>query len=80
MNDETGTEVASTGKTGTANAVAYHPIRGAIYGLILGIGLALLLVAFAVITIQFAIPVIVIILATVLGGVWGRFGPPREGS
>ncbi len=79
MNPETSTDRASADNPGTSKEVNYHPIRGAMYGLILGIGLVLLLITFAVITIQFVMPVIVIILATVLGGVWGRFGPPREG-
>ncbi len=80
MNHETSTEVASAGKTDTVQAVKYHPIRGATYGFVLGIGLALLLIAFSVITIQFTMPVIVIILVTALGGAWGRFGPLKERS
>ena len=57
--------------------VRYHPIRGAVYGLLFGFGLALLLMVFKVLALSVPVIVVLSIVFAVLGGLWGRFAPPR---
>lgn len=61
----------------TKPTVRYHPIRGAIYGLFFGLGLALLLMVFKVLALSVPLIIVLGLLFLVLGGVWGRFAPPR---
>jgi len=56
----------------------YHPIRGAIYGLLAGIGLAIYLIILKVINLGIVTPIIVIVASVVLGVLWGRFAPARR--
>ncbi|MFT7474845.1 MAG: hypothetical protein ACI81L_001777, partial [Verrucomicrobiales bacterium] len=63
-------------ETSTAQLVERHPVRGAIWGLILG--LAIYLIIFKVITIGAAIPIVVIVLSIGAGIAWGKFAPPRS--
>ena len=55
-----------------------HPIRGAIWGLLLGLGLGLLLMVLYVL--QASIPTLIIggVVFAVLGGLWGAFAPPKK--
>ena len=55
----------------------YHPIRGAIYGLLFGLGLALVLMVFKVLALSVPIILVLGVLFLALGAVWGRFAPPR---
>jgi hypothetical protein len=64
-------------ETSTAQLVERHPVRGAIWGLILGLGLAIYLIMFKVITIGAVIPIVVIVLSIGAGIAWGKFAPPR---
>lgn len=60
-----------------------HPIRGLFGGLFLGIGVALLLVVFAVIALGTLTPYIIIVVGVVLGIVAGMFidrAPWKGGS
>ena len=61
----------------TKPTVRYHPIRGAIYGLLFGLGLALLLMVFKVLALSVPVIIVLGLLFLVLGGLWGRFAPPR---
>ena len=61
----------------TKPTVRYHPIRGAIYGLFFGLGLALLLMVFKVLALSVLLIIVLGVVFLVLGGVWGRFAPPR---
>jgi hypothetical protein len=58
--------------------VRYHPIRGAVYGLLFGLGLALVLMVFKVLALSVPMMIVLGLLFLVLGGVWGRFAPPRR--
>jgi hypothetical protein len=61
----------------TKPTVQYHPIRGAIYGLFFGLGLALLLMVFKVLALSVPLIIVLGVVFLVLGGVWGRFAPAR---
>ncbi|HUP75782.1 MAG TPA: hypothetical protein VM282_22295 [Acidimicrobiales bacterium] len=61
----------------TQPTVRYHPIRGAVYGLLFGLGLALVLMVFKVLALSVPIMIVLGLVFSVLGGVWGRFAPPR---
>ncbi len=54
-----------------------HPIRGLVFGLLLGLGAALLLIAYSVVPLGVATPWIVIALGAIVGLLVGLFGPPR---
>lgn len=69
-------EPAATTSVRTEQTVAYHPVRGAMYGLLLGLGVAIYLVIFKIITIQLVIPIIAVVVCIALGAAWGRFTPP----
>ena len=57
--------------------VRYHPIRGAVYGLLFGLGLSLVLMVFKVLALSLPLMIVLGVVFAVLGGVWGRFAPPR---
>ena len=58
--------------------VKKHPIRGAIWGLFMGIGLSLILAGRKVIAFgETSSFVIVIVIGVVVGIVWGMFGPAK---
>ena len=61
----------------TKPTVRYHPIRGAVYGLFFGLGLALLLMVFKVLGLSVPLMIVLGLVFLVLGAVWGRFAPPR---
>jgi hypothetical protein len=54
-----------------------HPIRGALWGLVLGIGLAFVLVFTTVIYLSLVPMLIVIAAAVVVGVLWGQFAPAK---
>ena len=53
-----------------------HPIRGGLYGLLLGIGVAIYLIIFRIVSLGIVVPLIAIVVCIALGAAWGRFGPP----
>jgi hypothetical protein len=54
-----------------------HPIRGALWGLMLGIGLAFVLVFTKVIYLSL-VPILIVILAAIVVGIlWGQFAPAK---
>ena len=53
----------------TKPTVRYHPIRGAVYGLFFGLGLALLLMVFKVLALSVPLIIVLGLVFLVLGGV-----------
>jgi hypothetical protein len=62
----------------TSQLVERYPVRGALWGLLLGVGLAIYLIMFKVVTIGPVIPIVVIVLSIGAGIAWGKFAPPRS--
>jgi hypothetical protein len=58
--------------------VEYHLVRGALWGLSLGIGLAIYAVLFRLITLQLVTMGAIVVVGVILGLLWSRFGPPRR--
>jgi len=57
--------------------VVRHPIRGLLWGLVLGIGLAFMLVFSTIIVFARTPVVITITVGTLAGLLWSVLGPPR---
>ena len=68
----------TTEPTEAAPRVKRHPVRGLIWGFVLGIGIGIYLVIFAVIAFGTKTPYLVIVLTTIAGGLWGWFAPPKK--
>ncbi len=58
--------------------VERHPIRGFIWGLITGAGVALLLMVFSIVPLSIPTLGIYSGVSAVLGALWGSFGPPKQ--
>ena len=54
-----------------------HPIRGFLYGIILGLGLMLLVVGQGMAALGTYPPFIVLIVGIVVGTLWGMYGPAK---
>ena len=54
-----------------------RPVRGGIWGLLFGLGVALLLIAFNVIAFGTMPPYVVAVLGVVAGVLWGIYGPAK---
>ena len=55
-----------------------HPIRGAVFGLIAGLGVALLLISHSVMFLGGLTPLIVVVFFLLLGVLIGAAGPKRK--
>lgn len=55
-----------------------YPVRGLLWGILLGLGLTLLLVTFGVIGLDLIKMLITLIIGTGLGTVWSIFGPAKK--
>lgn len=55
-----------------------HPIRGLLWGLMLGLGLAIVLVVMTIISLDLLQIIIVTVLGMIIGTVWGLFGPAKQ--
>jgi len=55
-----------------------HPVRGVLWGLMMGLGLSIVLVLTKVIPFALAPMLIVLVLGTVIGTVWSIFGPAKH--
>ncbi|MBT8216150.1 MAG: hypothetical protein HKN74_08405 [Acidimicrobiia bacterium] len=55
-----------------------HPIRGALWGLMLGLGLAIVLVVTTVIELNLAQIILAVIVGMAIGVGWSLFGPARR--
>ena len=70
--------MTSTGST-AEQVVRKHPIRGAIWGLLLGLGLAIYAILFAIIPFTDWVPLILVVLAGVVIGVaWAYLAPAKK--
>jgi hypothetical protein len=69
--------MTTTTLTSSATTVRYHPIRGAVYGLLFGVGLALVLMVFKVLALSVPLILVLAVVFLVLGALWGRFAPVR---
>ena len=63
--------------TSPETVVRKHPIRGLLWGLMFGIGLTLVLVFTTVISLDLTTMIIVAAVGTVIGVLWGMFGPAK---
>ncbi|MCP5027703.1 MAG: hypothetical protein GY929_15620 [Actinomycetia bacterium] len=54
-----------------------HPIRGALWGLVGGIGMAMVLISRAVIALGTLAPLVVVLVFIVLGVAWAYLAPPK---
>jgi hypothetical protein len=64
----------------TSPVVVRHPVRGVIWGLIAGFGVAIVLSAFSVIAIGTLTPIVVVVIVAILGGAWAWFAPPKDAA
>ena len=55
-----------------------HPVRGILWGLMMGLGLSIVLVLTKVIPFALAPMLIVLVLGAVIGTVWSIFGPAKH--
>ncbi|HEX9978919.1 MAG TPA: hypothetical protein VGB41_09850 [Acidimicrobiia bacterium] len=55
-----------------------HPIRGAIWGLLFGAGLGLLLMVLSIVPLSIPTLIIYTAAATVVGILWGLFAPAKR--
>ncbi len=55
-----------------------HPVRGILWGLMMGLGLSVVLVLTKVIPLALGPMLIVLVLGTVVGTVWSIFGPAKR--
>jgi hypothetical protein len=69
--------VAPPPATGTPTR-RVHWVRGALWGLSLGIGLAIYAVIFRVIELHVLTMAMIVVLGVALGLVWARFGPAKH--
>ena len=58
--------------------VKRHPIRGGLWGLIGGIGAAMVLISRAVIALGTLTPLVVVLVFIVLGVAWAYLAPPKR--
>lgn len=59
--------------------VTRHPIRGALYGLLLGFSVAVYLILFAVIAFGDWVPLIIVVVAGMVVGIaWALLAPPKR--
>ena len=54
-----------------------HPVRGAVFGFVIGIGLALIGIGQGIVALGTIGPALLVLLGVVLGVVWGLFAPAR---
>lgn len=55
-----------------------HPIRGVLWGLMFGVGLAVVLVLTTVIALDLPVVIAVIAIGTIAGTAWSVFGPAKS--
>jgi hypothetical protein len=64
-------------RTGPLPTVRRHPFVGLLGGLLLGAGIAVLAVTYGLVALGTIPPLAIVVGGTLLGGVWGRWGPVR---
>ncbi len=55
-----------------------HPVRGILWGLMMGLGLSIVLVLTKVIPLDLVPMLIVLVLGTIVGTIWSIFGPAKH--
>jgi hypothetical protein len=55
-----------------------HPVRGVLWGLLMGLGLSIVLVLTKVIPLALVPMLIVLVLGTAVGAIWSIFGPAKR--
>jgi len=55
-----------------------HPIRGALYGIILGLGLALMAIGRKIANLDSITPIILVLVGIVIGIIWGMVAPAKK--
>lgn len=55
-----------------------HPIRGFIWGILMGAGSTLLLMVFSVIPLSIPSLITYTVVGAVVGALWGSFAPPKK--
>lgn len=55
-----------------------HPIRGFIWGILMGAGVTLLLMVFSVIPLSIPSLITYTVVGAVVGALWGSFAPPKK--
>lgn len=55
-----------------------HPIRGAIWGLVMGFGVILLLMVVRIVPVTIPMAIVYAVVGGVVGVLWGVFGPPKR--
>jgi hypothetical protein len=64
--------------TAPETSVKRHPIRGVLYGLLMGVGVALILGGRAIVAFGSTKMIIVVVVFAVAGGLWGAFAPAKK--
>ncbi len=64
--------------TAPETSVKRHPIRGVLYGLVMGVGVALILGGRAIVAFGSTKMIIVVVVFAVAGGLWGAFAPAKK--
>ena len=56
-----------------------HPIRGAMFGLLLGLGVAIYLMIFSIAPLlEYTIPIVAVVVCTALGVLWAYVAPAKK--
>jgi|GEM_PF-1245101 len=64
--------------TSTSTVRSRRPIRGAIWGILLGLGLAAIFVGQKIVSLDSAMPWILLVIGIVAGILWGMVGPAKK--
>lgn len=64
--------------TTPATVARRHPIRGALYGILLGVGLALLVIGRKIVNLDSVVPIVLLVVGIVIGIAWGMFAPAKK--
>jgi hypothetical protein len=56
-----------------------HPVRGGLFGLLLGLGVAIYLMIFSIAPLlEYTIPIVAVVGCTVLGVLWAYIAPAKK--
>lgn len=62
----------------TATTARRHPVRGALYGIVLGLGLALVAIGRKLVTLDSIMPLVIVVVGIVIGVLWSMLGPAKN--
>ncbi|MGY9073971.1 MAG: hypothetical protein ACKVHU_13620 [Acidimicrobiales bacterium] len=69
---------ATTSKSTQTGTAKRHPIRGGLYGIVLGLGLALMVVGRKIVTLDSVLPIVLVVVGIVIGVLWGMFATAKK--